>query len=261
MDILILSVVLSAVISGWRKGFTVSMFELGLFTDLVPVKYQHTIQRRISGIFPARISAFLYPAIFGTLLLGVPVYGLTNHVGGTLLEKFSPEIRWLSKKASSMFESNRTSNREMLSIDPESEKFYRLNYTVTDTRVRLDLENKMMILVNNDRRRAGLDTLVVDPDLQNIARRYSAEMFARGYFSHYTPEGKSPFDRMKEAGIKYSHAGENLAMAPTLNIAYQALMNSPGHRANILRPSYNRVGIGVIDGGSHGLMISQEFRN
>jgi len=86
-------------------------------------------------------------------------------------------------------------------------------------------------------------------------------MFERGYFSHYTPEGKDPFDRMKDANVQFLAAGENLALGQTLLICHQGLMNSPGHRANILRPNYNRVGIGILDGGFHGLMVSQEFRD
>jgi uncharacterized protein YkwD len=86
-------------------------------------------------------------------------------------------------------------------------------------------------------------------------------MFIRGYFSHYTPEGKDSFDRMRGAGIKFLQAGENLALAQTLSIAHQGLMNSPGHRENILRPMFGRIGIGVYDGGIRGLMISQEFKH
>jgi uncharacterized protein YkwD len=86
-------------------------------------------------------------------------------------------------------------------------------------------------------------------------------MFARGYFSHVTPEGRSPFDRMEAAGVSFRTAGENLALAPTLRIAHTGLMNSPGHRANILRPAFGRLGIGVMDGGPRGLMVTQNFRN
>jgi uncharacterized protein YkwD len=56
-------------------------------------------------------------------------------------------------------------------------------------------------------------------------------------------------------------AGENLAMAQSLNIAHDGLMKSPGHRANILRLHFGRVGIGVLDGGRDGLMVTQNFRN
>jgi uncharacterized protein YkwD len=86
-------------------------------------------------------------------------------------------------------------------------------------------------------------------------------MFARGYFAHYSPEGTDPFQRMDAAGVKYRAAGENLALAQTVEMAHTNLMNSPGHKANILNPAYGRLGIGVLDGGYYGLMISQEFRN
>jgi uncharacterized protein YkwD len=66
---------------------------------------------------------------------------------------------------------------------------------------------------------------------------------------------------MRAAHIAFLTAGENLALAQTLAIAHTGLMHSPGHRANILNPAYHRVGIGIIEGGVHGLMISQEFRN
>ena len=52
-----------------------------------------------------------------------------------------------------------------------------------------------------------------------------------------------------------------LALARTLDMAHTGLMNSPGHRANILNPAFGRVGIGILDGGRHGLMVTQTFRN
>jgi uncharacterized protein YkwD len=119
----------------------------------------------------------------------------------------------------------------------------------------------MLALVNAERVERGLKPLAADPEITPVARAHSQDMFSRGYFSHYTPEGKDPFDRMKSAGIKYYSAGENLALGQTLRICHEGLMNSPGHRANILNPSYGRLGIGILDGGAYGLMISQEFRN
>ena len=86
-------------------------------------------------------------------------------------------------------------------------------------------------------------------------------MLQRGYFSHYSPEGFSPFDRMDKAGILYDAAGENLALSPNTDIAMQGLLNSPGHRANILSVSFGRIGIGVIDGGIYGEMFCQEFKD
>jgi uncharacterized protein YkwD len=66
---------------------------------------------------------------------------------------------------------------------------------------------------------------------------------------------------MRSANVKFLTAGENLALGRTLKICHEGLMNSPGHRANILNPSFGRLGIGIMDGGIYGLMISQEFRN
>ena len=87
------------------------------------------------------------------------------------------------------------------------------------------------------------------------------DKFARSYFSHISPEWENTFDRMREGGVKFLTAGENLALAQTLHIAHSGLMNSPGHRANILHPSFGRAAIGVLDGGIYGLMITQTFRN
>ena len=66
---------------------------------------------------------------------------------------------------------------------------------------------------------------------------------------------------MRTARLGYLSAGENLALAPTLAGAHQGLMLSPGHRANILRPQFGRLGIGILDGGAQGLMVTQNFRN
>ena len=127
--------------------------------------------------------------------------------------------------------------------------------------MREDLEAKMLVLVNEERQKVGLKALKADPEMLVVAREHSKDMFARGYFSHETPEGLSPFDRMKKAKVRYFAAGENLALGQTLNICHRGLMNSPGHRKNILNPAYGRVGIAVLDGGLYGLMITQNFRN
>ena len=119
----------------------------------------------------------------------------------------------------------------------------------------------MLAMVNRERAAASLDPVVADIDLRSVARRHSIDMFARGYFSHYTPEGRSPFDRIHAAGHSFRIAGENLAIAPTLERAHTGLMESPGHRANILRPQFGRLGIGIMDGEIHGLMVTQCFRN
>ena len=119
----------------------------------------------------------------------------------------------------------------------------------------------MLELVNSERSTAGLAPLAADPELTEVARQHSTDMFRRGYFAHVTPENASPFDRIRDANIRFETAGENLALAPSMPIAHTGLMKSPGHRANILRPQFGRIGIGIMDGGIHGLMVTQDFRN
>ena len=84
-------------------------------------------------------------------------------------------------------------------------------------------------------------------------------MIDKNYFDHTSPTYGSPFQMMSKHGVTYNYAGENLAGAPSVDIAHTNLMNSPGHRANILSPNYNYVGIGVKDGGPYGKMFVQEF--
>jgi uncharacterized protein YkwD len=120
-------------------------------------------------------------------------------------------------------------------------------------------ERRMLEMVNQERRKVGLAPLKNDEPLKQVGRAHSADMLKRGYFSHNTPEGVDPFERMEQAGIVYETAGENLAYAPTVEIAMTGLMNSPGHKANILKPEYRLLGVGCMDAGVRGKMFSQEF--
>ena len=121
------------------------------------------------------------------------------------------------------------------------------------------MEQQMMNLINQDRTKLGLKPLEVDMRLVQMARLKSQDMLTNNYTSHFSPTYGSPFDMMKSLGITYHTAGENIAGAGTVDRAYTNLMNSPGHRANILNSNYTKVGIGIIQGGPYGLMITQMF--
>ena len=95
--------------------------------------------------------------------------------------------------------------------------------------------------------------------MEGEAREHSAEMFSLRYFGHISPVSGSPFDRLEAAGIAYSRAGENLAYAQSVAVAHRGLMQSEGHRENILRPEFTRIGIGVISAGPYGRMFTQMF--
>ncbi len=120
-------------------------------------------------------------------------------------------------------------------------------------------EQQMLNLVNQERAKAGLQPLQADLELTKLARMKSQDMINRGYFDHNSPTYGSPFDMMKAHGVSYRTAGENIAGNQTVERAHTALMNSSGHRANILNANYTHVGIGIVEGGPYGMMFTQMF--
>jgi len=120
-------------------------------------------------------------------------------------------------------------------------------------------ERQMLDLVNEERTAAGLRALIWDDRLLPVARQHSEEMFRLKYFAHQSPVTGTPFDRIKNAGITYSRAGENLAYAQSVSVAHRGLMQSPGHRDNILRTEFTHIAIGVISAGPYGRMFTQVF--
>jgi uncharacterized protein YkwD len=120
-------------------------------------------------------------------------------------------------------------------------------------------ERQMFAALNVARRRARLPILVRDPLLDRVAREHARDMVQRRYFGHDTPDGTDPFERMREAGVSFGYAGENLAMNADAVAAEAAFMRSAEHRANILEPHYRRVGIATAGDPSQGEMFVQEF--
>lgn len=123
------------------------------------------------------------------------------------------------------------------------------------------LEKQMLDLLNKDRSKNKLAALAWDDELCKVARDHTMNMVNKNFFSHYNPEGKDPFDRMKTAGLKFRCAGENLAMHIGIVEAEQALMESPGHRANILEKDFGRCGIGIFVQKNGQFWITQVFRD
>lgn len=120
-------------------------------------------------------------------------------------------------------------------------------------------EKQMFELVNSERQKAGLKPLKNDMRLVNLSRKKSKDMIDNNYFGHTSPTYGTPFNALKNNNVSYRYAGENLAGAPTVERAHSGLMNSPGHRANILNPNFTHIGIGIVDGGPYGKMYTQTF--
>jgi uncharacterized protein YkwD len=218
---------------------------------------------RILGIVPGTASGLITAAIAAALLLSAPLPdGLqTRARDSALANRLAASTEQLETALAPVFNDAIAQTLNRLTIKPESDESVELPFKVAVTKPRPELEAQMLELVNGERVAAGLAPLAADDELREVARRHSSDMFARGYFAHVTPEGRDPFARIREAGYTFRTAGENLALAPTLSLAHTGLMNSPGHRANILRPQFGRVGIGIMDGGRRGLMVTQNFRN
>lgn len=131
---------------------------------------------------------------------------------------------------------------------------------VAEDQVTLDAgaERDLLRLVNDERTKRNLRPVRWDDRLAGVGRDHSKDMYLRGYFAHRSPDGTSPSERLRAERIEYVLSGENLALAPTLALAHEGLMKSPGHRRNILDPDFSKLGIGIYK-GPYGLMTSQEF--
>ncbi|MFP7735687.1 CAP domain-containing protein [Priestia aryabhattai] len=110
-------------------------------------------------------------------------------------------------------------------------------------------EQKVVDLVNQEREKQGLKPLTLNKELSDVARIKSKDMMDKGYFDHNSPTYGSPFDMMKQFGIEYTTAGENIAKGQqSPEDVMNAWMNSDGHRKNILNPDFTEIGVGYVKG-------------
>lgn len=109
-----------------------------------------------------------------------------------------------------------------------------------------EFAQRVIDLTNKEREANGLKPLTHDPELSRVAQQKSVDMHQNNYFSHTSPTYGSPFDMMRDFGIEYKTAGENIAQGQrTPEAVVEAWMNSSGHRANILNPDFTHIGVGV----------------
>jgi len=215
------------------------------------------------GVIPGFINGIIFAAIVSALLLALPLMdGINSAVRNSrIANQLSVKMETVDQKLSPALNKAIYQTLNDLTIHTKSGDFLNLPFKINHAVVDSSLEIKMIELVNKDRADQGLAPLKRDMQLTKVAREHSRDMFVRGYFSHVTPDGKDPFDRMRAHDIHFLTAGENIALAQTISIAQYGFMHSPGHRANILNPAFGHIGIGILDGGIFGLMISQEFKN
>jgi uncharacterized protein YkwD len=215
---------------------------------------------KLSGIIPGLLSGIVYTSLLSFFASSYPLGNITQRTKDSeLATMLSQKDQWPGKLLSEMAadigygapNTIHTKGAELVLLSFKTEVF----------RPRPDLEIRMLDLINIERKNAGLKLMAFDKKLAQVAVKHSSDMLQRGYFSHYTPEGISPYDRMRNNRVRFRVAGENLALAQTLQSAHEGFMESPVHKANILHNSFERAGIGILDAGVHGIMITQNFRN
>lgn len=235
----------------------------GSLLRITPEEAHKNTANQFLGVIPGAVNGAINATILAALLLAIPI---SDKISASFREskiakKLAYEVEWLDSRLSPIFDEAIRKSINNLTVEPTSNKSVKLKYTLNNPEIRTDLESEMLDMVNEERAKLGLPLLKADPEMTKVARAHSRDMFARGYFSHVTPDGKTLSNRVASAGVPFLTAGENLALGPTLEICHEGLMNSPGHKANILHKSFGRLGIAVLDGGKYGLMITQNFRN
>jgi len=231
--------------------------------EFIPVEAHFNPINKIIGILPGAVNGLLYATLLSWILLMMPLSDwISNETRESkIAQELTLNLERIEDRLKPEFKEaiSRTMQRTIIEEGPD--EMITLPFAVIETSAKPALEQEMLAMVNKEREKHGLRALEADTQLREVAREHSRDMFARSYFSHVSPDGHTPYDRAVKFNVRFMTIGENLALAQTLPIAHDGLMKSPGHRANILQPAFRKVGIGIIDGGVYGLMITQNFKN
>lgn len=120
-------------------------------------------------------------------------------------------------------------------------------------------EAKIFKLISQERAKAGLPQLEIDPILTKLARDKSLDMVCNNYFGHYSERIGTIHDQLKGNSVSYGNAAENLAGGADILKTHRRVLASPAHRSNILNPIFKKIGIGIAKGSAYGKMMTQIF--
>lgn len=240
--------------------FLITTNLIAYFTRKHSLFFPNKYSKVIGGLLGV-ISFFLISAFLISLLLSLPISTLIksqirNSLAGRFLFTKTQAVEVYTRE---IFGGAINDTLNFLTVKPDSDTTVTLHFKTNSGTLDESSEKKMLGFINGERKKRGVGELTIDATLTTAARKHAKDMLIRGYFSHYTPEGLSPFDRLESVSASYNTAAENLAFAPDVNLAHLGLMKSEGHKKNILNPSFHKVGIGVIDAGIYGKMFVQEF--
>ena len=233
----------------------------GAILRKLPTRWREARIGRVFGVAPGLANGVLVLSVLLTVVTAFPLPASikSSAVHAPLAQPIAAVVGGFDRLLSPVLGPLAQESVNLLTVHPESDERVALHFTVRDGAVDAASEQAMLALVNGERVKRGLKPLELDERLSEAARQHDRAMLAGGYFSHVDPDGATPADRLDAAGIDYATMGENLALAPDVAIAHDGLMNSPGHRANILSADFRKIGIGVIDAGVYGKMFAQEF--
>lgn len=234
---------------------------LGRVTRKIPFKLWRRWWSKVLATVPAVGEGLVLIAFGLTLVLGFPVSPKIkadvagSKIGGLLVRETSGVEAKINEIFGGVIEDSLT----YLTIEPGSREA--IPITVGEQELKEDevAEVEMFKLVNEERKKLGTKELIWEEEVVPVARAHAKNMWEGRYFGHVSPGGEDVGDRLDKAEIDYKFAGENLALAPTISTAHTGLMNSEGHRKNILETKFRKVGIGVIDNGIYGKMFVQIF--
>lgn len=227
----------------------------------LPVAWRASQVNRIFGPLPAFFDGLLLLTFILSLMIALPfVPGmkqrvLDSNIGSTVVRSTIRVERVFNDALGGAVRETLS----FLTVNEGKTDSIDLKFTVTGAQPLTDAERKMLVLANRDRQKAGLNLLIMDEQLQEVARKHGADMLAQGYFSHISKDGKTPSQRADASEYSYGLIGENLAFAPDASLAHVGLMDSPPHRANILSDQFSRAGIGVMDAGVYGIVVTELF--
>lgn len=258
----------ASVVSYLAIAMTTELIASSLFTRLILYLPRSIRESTVSQVFGALLSGLnglVILMFFLVIFLALPFKGtVRDDIKHAFL---APKLLgWIEKNGKPIYNAFDTSAKDLtqfLTIQPGSTDSISLNVTIQEKDLKDDeeTEKQMLLLINEERVIRNIEPILMDPNMQKVARTNSRNMFLRGYFSHIDETGHDAYFRLQKAGISASQIAENLAYAPDLKTAHDGLMKSEGHKANIINPVFKRVGIGVVDGGLWGKMFTQEFAN
>ena len=231
--------------------------------ERIPKKIVEQKIYRALGAMVSSLNFLVLATFFLVLIVALPIRGLVkndireSNIGRVLL---SVANHWGGGITSSIQKIGEEAVKFM-TVEQGSRESISLSSLPSNLALSTDSagEELMIDLVNQERQKYGKKILSTDTRLRDVARLYARRMFEERFFSHYDPQGKNAGDLVGAAGVAYTYLGENLAYAPDVPSAHEGLMQSEGHKRNILDERFGRIGLGIVSGGAYGIMVTQLF--